>query len=147
MTRSKRIQPVVRIAENREQDAARVLGESLKQLEAQEQRLQELTLYRDEYTRRFQNHAGGGMVPARMQDFRAFLVQLNQAIDQQRDVVERVRRESEQCRHQWLDQRTRAKALDKVVERYQREELRDADRREQKLLDEFAGRPRQDRSS
>jgi flagellar biosynthesis chaperone FliJ len=37
--------------------------------------------------------------------------------------------------------------LDKVVERYQREELRDADRREQKLLDEFAGRPRQDRSS
>ncbi len=147
MTRSKRIEPVVKLAENRENDAARALGESMQQLERQEQRLLELTSYRDEYARRFESHAGGGMEPARLRDFRAFLAQLNQAIDQQRAVVEKARRDSEQQRRLWLGEHTRAKALDKVVERYRREEHHEAERREQKLLDEFAGRSGHKRTS
>ena len=54
MTKSKRLEPVARIAENRERRAATELAKARQRLEEQEARLRELTSYRDDYSRRFQ---------------------------------------------------------------------------------------------
>lgn len=138
MTRSKRIRPVVELAENRHLDAARSLGLSRKQLEHQEMRLHELISYRQEYSRRYSESCGGGIGAMRLNEYRIFLARLDQAIRQQQTQVEQARRDCDQKRQQWLASRTRAKALDKVMDRYRREELEDAERREQKEQDERA---------
>ena len=142
MTRSKRMTPVVKVAENREQAAARLLGEARQRLEQQQRKLEELTTYRDQYSREFQHCSGQGMGVARLQDFRLFLARLNQAIEQQQRVVERCRQDCERQRLNWVDSRTRTQALGKVVDRYQREERHQAERREQHETDERAQRTR-----
>ncbi len=140
MTRSKRMKPVVKVAEGREQAAARVMGEAQRQLQAQEDKLQELITYRAQYTEQFQVSGGAGLGAARLQDYRVFLSRLNQAIEQQHVRIAQCQQDCERQRSNWMATRTRSQALDKVVERYQREERRADDRREQNETDERAQR-------
>ncbi|MFN2308639.1 MAG: flagellar export protein FliJ [Gammaproteobacteria bacterium] len=140
MTRSKRMQPVVEVTALREREAARRLGELLQREQADEQRLQELTQYRDDYTRQFAS--GTSLGAARLQDYRIFLGRLNQAIVQQQAVVERARQACAAQRAHWLALQTRVQALDKVVTRYRDRERSDQDRREQGESDQRAHTPR-----
>ena len=140
MTRSKRIEPVVRIAENREREAARRVGDSQRNLEAQRARLLELQAYRDDYAKRFAATGSGGLGAAMLHDYRAFLGKLNQAIEHQKRLIQAGERAYEDSRRQWLDSRGRMKALDTVAERYRRDEYRQQERREQNELDERAQR-------
>lgn len=136
MTRSKRLNPVVKVAEHREKDAARRLGQSQQRLEQQRARLRELVGYRDEYHVKFQQTCGRGVDVKQLQEYRLFLARLNDAIAQQQNTVVQAEREVERCRTSWLSTRTRSQALDKVRERYQDVERQEADRREQADLDE-----------
>lgn len=136
MTRSKRMQPVVNVTANREREAAKRLGECQQRIHAAEQRLAELIKYREEYTQQFAS--GGSLNTARLQDYRAFLNRLNQAVDQQGHQVAQVSHECEGLRQRWLALHVRAQALDKVVERYRGEERSEQDKREQKDSDEHA---------
>jgi flagellar FliJ protein len=142
MVRSKRIQPIVDLAENRQMDAARKLGQSRKVLERHQQRLTELVAYREEYSRHFDQGFKGGMGVMKLNEYRSFLSRLDEAIGQQRELVEQARRDCDHSRQGWLQTRTRSQALDKVKERYLGEERREAERVEQKITDEHAGRPR-----
>lgn len=136
MTRSKRLNPVVKVAEHREKDAARLLGQSQQRLEQQRARLRELIGYREEYHLKYQQTCGRGIDVKQLQEFRMFLARLNDAIAQQQKTVVQVERDVERCRAGWLRTRTRSQALDKVRERYQHVEREEADRREQADLDE-----------
>jgi flagellar FliJ protein len=140
MTRSKRMIPVVKVAENREQAAARVMGEAQQRLAAQLRKLEELITYRDQYSSEFQQRSGQGMGVARLQDYRLFLARLNDAIQHQERVVERCQQDVERQRRHWMSTRTRTQALGKVVDRYRREEQRVVERREQHDTDERAQR-------
>lgn len=134
MTRSKRMQPVVEVTQQREREAAKRLGEAQQRMQAAEQRLDELMRYRDEYTQQFAS--GGSLTAARLRDYRIFLDRLNQAVDQQHALVARAQQEAEAQRQRWLDIRTRVQALDKVVERYRGEERNQHERRLQKESDQ-----------
>lgn len=140
MTRSKRFQPIVRLAEHGQDEAARRLGEAQQAVEAQRQRLEDIKGYRDEYARRFDEAAAGGINGMLVQDFRVFLTRLNEAIEQQARVVELAEREWETCRAGWLEARTRVGALDVAVERFCVEEQVVEARREQQATDEHAQR-------
>ncbi len=134
MTRSKRMQPVADVAVRREREAAVRLGECQRREQACVQRLDELQRYRDEYTRQFAD--GGSLSAARLQDYRTFLGRLNQAIEQQGELLVRVRHDCEAQRRRWLDLHGRAEALGKVVSRYRVEERAGEERREQRDLDQ-----------
>lgn len=136
MKRSRRLQPVVRVAENRQQQAARVLGKAQAELAAAEQRLSELKSYREEYIRRFQAAGAQGMGVVQMSDYRQFLHRLSQAIEQQVQVVAQVAAQMEEQRRRWFTSRGKAQMLDSVVQRYQADEQREADRKEQGELDD-----------
>ena len=140
MTRSKRMQSVQHLAHNREQDAVRKLGESQQYLAAQQTKLQELRAYRDEYAKAFESSGGAGLDALRIQEYRAFLGRLNQAIQQQESVISQCSARHEQTRQQWLVTRSHSQAIDKVLERYRQQERQQEERREQRELDERAGR-------
>lgn len=140
MKRSQRFKPVVKVAENREQEAARLLGDAQTALTQAQQRLTELEGYREEYIKRFHTTGSVGMSAAQMVDYRAFLVKLDLAIAEQGVVVEQANHLVEQQRQEWFARRGKVKMLDTVVSRYQADEQRDADRKEQGDQDERAQR-------
>lgn len=140
MKRSKRLGPVVKVAENQKQQAAKALGDSQLALQRAEQRLRELKDYREEYIRRFHANGAVGMSAVQMGDYRLFLSNLSRAIEQQVELVEQAVAVVEQQRQQWFSRRTKVKMLDNVVSRFQADEQRIVDKKEQSEQDERAQR-------
>ncbi len=130
------MEPVVRVAAHREQDAAKSYAQQQEVLAKQVAQLEELKHYRMEYSVQFQDRAGDGVSATALQDYRQFIEKLDLAIQQQEMVVERQELEVEEFRRRWMELRTRCNAMDKVVERFRTEERREADRREQSEMDE-----------
>jgi len=136
MKKSSRLQPVVKVAENREQQAAKALGDSQAALQQAEQRLTELKQYREEYIQRFHAAGAAGMAAAQMGDYQKFLHKLAMAIEQQAQIVVQTSGVVEQKRQAWFQTRGKTKMLNNVVSRYQAKEQRDTDRKEQNEQDE-----------
>jgi len=136
--RSRRLEPIARIADHREQVAVREFGRLQEAVVAQEQRLVELHAWWQEYADGLHKQSGRGS--GLMREGRLFLAQLNDAIERQRAVVERARRDVEAARARWLASRMDHEALDKVVARCKDEEVRHARRGEQREQDECAAR-------
>ncbi|TCK18842.1 flagellar FliJ protein [Thiogranum longum] len=141
MSRSKRMKPVQRVAESREQAAVQKLGQSQQFLDAQRARLEELCAYRNQYSQSFQTSGGQGLNANRLQDYRVFLSRLNEAIHQQEAIIVQCTSQHELTRQQWVETRSRHQAIDKVIERYRSEEQKNSDRLEQQEQDERAQRP------
>jgi flagellar FliJ protein len=146
MMRSRRLDAVVRIAEDRERDAVGIFAESRSRLATQEQRLEMLLDYRAEYEGRFKERGAEGMDMGQLLEYRAFLDRLNRAIEQQRAVLTEAQQRMTADRQRWLEETRRAQSLSKVQERLRGDEQRSADAREQQETDERAGRlaPRPD---
>lgn len=140
MTRSKRMQPVQRVAQGREEDAVRKLGQSQQYLDAQKAKLEELRAYRDQYALDFEASAGSGLDALRIQDYRTFLNRLGDAIRQQEALIQQCIAHHEHTRKAWVESRSHSQAIDKVVDRYQVEERRQRDHKEQQEQDERAQR-------
>lgn len=138
MTRSKRIRPVVEIAENRERDAARQLGVSRQSVAEQEQRLEELLRYREEYNQRLTGEGSNRMGARKLQEYQIFLSRLNQAVEQQRQLLAQVKRECDEKSQHWAKHRTQARVMNKVEERYLKQEQHQEEKKEQKEMDEHA---------
>jgi flagellar FliJ protein len=138
MTKSKRLQPVSRIAESRERQAAIELADFRRFLSGQQAKRDELVAYREDYARRFEQAGREGLDAARAADFRRILVRLGEAIAWQEQRLASLAQDYERVRRRWTDHRARTAALAKVIEHYRDAERRDAERREQSELDEQA---------
>jgi flagellar protein FliJ len=140
MKRADRLQPVQKVVDDTERHLAEHHAAAERLLHSTEQKLQELHAYRDDYTRGFARRAGSGMGARELVDYQAFMSRLNDAIKQQAQVVQRARSEREVQRKRWQEAAQRAKTLGHVIERWQHEDRRLADRREQNETDERAQR-------
>lgn len=140
MTKSQRMNPLLKLAARDEEQAARALGASQQTMQAQQQQLELLLSYRQEYAERMQHHGARGMSVTQMQGYQAFLARLDEGIREQQHVLRRAQQEYEQQRHVWQQSHIRTQSLDKVKLRYLAEEVRVQDRKEQKDTDERAQR-------
>jgi len=138
------MQPVQRLARNREQEAVQKLGRSQQYLDAQQAKLEELRAYREQYTRDFADNGSSGFDASRMQDYRVFLSRLGEAIRQQEALIVQFQSQHEQTRRDWIESRSHSQAIDKVIEGYRRQERRKQDRREQQEQDEHTQRKRKE---
>ena len=136
MSPSKRLKPVQRIAETREQKAARHMGQARKTLQEEETKLSQLQQYHQEYLMRFASAAKKGISAPQLQEYRRFLEKLDETVRQQQAVVAARQADHATTRDSWRQKRTRTQALNKVVDRYRKQELKTADRNEQKESDE-----------
>ena len=140
MKKSKRFQSVIKVASAHERQAATALGDAQASLESQVARLEELLRYQEEYQLQFQRAGSLGVEARRIQDYRLFLDKLRQAIRQQQNMVEAAQRLVEERKQQWFRSRGKLKTYGNVMERFQTEERRQEDKREQKETDERAQR-------
>lgn len=138
-SRSRRIEPIARIADHKEQLGVKEFAGRQEVLAAHELRLAELRAWWRDYAQGMNNkRAPEG--PGMLRDGRLFLSQLSSAIERQQAVVEQARVELEAARARWLALRMDHEALEKVVARCRDEEGREARRSEQREQDECASR-------
>ena len=138
MKRSERMAPVQQALESTQQDRARDFGAAQRQLESAEQKLKDLEQYHDEYQRGFQQRARTGQSVTALRDYQVFLARLQDAIRQQTQVVLQARDGLTGSRQRWQSAARKSKAVESVVDRWQQDERRQADRIEQKESDERA---------
>ncbi len=142
MTKSGRLEPVRRVAEDREQKAAKYMAESLRVMEERQRRLEELVAYRKEYLTKFSSSGGSPRSALQLQDFKAFLVRLDYVIGEQTKLVELSRAEHEKRKKKWLALRTKTKSLDKAIDRLHANEQQKEEKKVQKESDDRAQRRR-----
>ncbi len=137
MTRSKRMETIVRMAGRAEEDAARALSQSLNGLGECQARLDELRGYRQEYMQQFQAE-GLTLGAAEMQYYRRFTHRLDGIIAQLEQQLAQHNQASDQHRKNWAAQHNKTHALGDIRDRYQREETRRDEHRMQLEIDERA---------
>lgn len=133
---SKRFKPVQRVAESQEQKAAKAFGQSQRQMQDQEARLEELKQYHREYLQRFEETSRLGMSAVQLHEYRAFLAKLETAIKEQERIVRASQQNRSNHMANWQQKHMRTQVLDKVVARYTDAESKTNETREQKESDE-----------
>lgn len=134
------MKPVQSLFEDTEKRLALGLATVERKVADAEAKFHELERYRNDYENQFKQRAGRGIGATDLRDYQAFLARLVEAIRQQQAVVRRAQSDRDAERSRWQEAAKRAKALGHVVEKWQSEERRASDRREQNESDERAQR-------
>ncbi|MBA3902869.1 MAG: flagellar export protein FliJ [Rhodocyclaceae bacterium] len=134
------LQTLLDLSNARMDDAARQLGQLLASEQAVEQTLALLIQYRDEYESRFSQAARNGMARDEWRNYRSFLGRLDEAIAQQRALVDASRLRTADGQKAWLDQRNKVKAFDTLSQRHKENEVRIEAKTEQREQDEHAAK-------
>jgi len=135
--RSKRIQPIAKHADQLQQQAAQIFVAAQKAVVDAQLQLEQLIGYRAEYN---SGRVSQNLNAIQLKDYQLFLNKLNQSIEQARMTILQKKQICEQQKLSWLKTRSRSKALDAVIAKYQMQEAQLEARIEQKEQDEFASR-------
>ncbi|MFN3704054.1 flagellar export protein FliJ [Thermomonas sp.] len=137
MTRSQRLDPLLRVTQQRQDALARQLAERDRVLAEQQQRFDMLKEYAEAYR---VAPSGGTLAPAMLANHVAFRAKLDSALQQQAQVVDSSRQSCEVERARLMLASRDNKVLEQLAASYRAEELRVAGRREQRELDDLGAR-------
>ena len=140
MTRAQRLQPVQTFVDDNERRRAEDFALAEQRTAACEKRLAELKQYEADYRRNYRDRVAAGMASLELRDFQAFLAKLGEAVRQQELIVLNSQAERDAQRKHWQEAARRAKAIEHVMDNWQAEDRRAADRRDQRDSDERAQR-------
>ena len=136
MTRSQRLDPLLRVKQQRQDDVARDVAERDRALAEQEQRLDALRQYAAEYS----SPASSITNPALLANRLAFRERLDAAVQQQTRVVDDTRQTFDVERTRLLLASRETHVLEKLSASYRSEESRAAQQRVQRELDDIGAR-------
>jgi flagellar FliJ protein len=145
MMRSKRFEPIQELASNSADNLSRSMADAARRVADLERQFEQLKTYRDEYVAK-STAAGGAMDGLKLQNYRSFIDRLGEAIRQHLTKLDAARAEYERRRVLWSEKRIEAESLSRVIDRFRKEELHVAERREQREGDDFATRLSVDRA-
>ena len=137
LKRSERFKPIHNMAQQSEDVAAQTLGKIQRELSEHHLKLSELMQYYQDYTARFNEQAGKGMSIGQVQSYQKFISQLEIAIKEQKKHISRTTEACESSRADWTAERQKTQVLEKVIDRYQKQEQAVSNRQEQHRSDEF----------
>jgi len=136
MSKSDRLEPLANLAGIRESEAARELADCLAELRSKETELEQLRAYLEEYAK--PGEASNQSVDSlRWRNAQQFIGRLSEAIEVQESELKRVRDRFRAEAEKWRASHRHAKAVERLLDKYYREELKEMARREQHELDEL----------
>jgi flagellar protein FliJ len=138
MKRSERLDVVQQAAARTERERAERVAAAERHLAEMQQKLAALEKYRNEYESGFATKAGAGVDVVGMRDFQTFLAKLGEALVQQREFVALARNAVEAERSNWREAAQRQHVVETLAERWQGEETRAENRRDQQESDELS---------
>ena len=140
MTRLRRLEPILRLTEERERAAARAFAAARARQTEEERRLQLLRDYQTEYRERFRQSGAGGVTPRQLAEHRAFLDRLDLGLRQQQELLAKACAQCAAAQESWWAAIRQRDRLAVMRARLHREAQQISERREQRESDERAGR-------
>ena len=138
MTRSDRLDVVQQVTARNEREHAERVAAAQRHLKEMEDKHAALEKYRGEYEAGFAARSRAGFDAIGVRDFQAFLARLGEALAAQAEIVKQARAALDAVRAQWREAAQRAHVVDSLAERWQSEETRAANRRDQNETDELS---------
>ena len=132
----KRLDSIIKLAEQKKLDAGLDLVSARTQQSLELQQLEQLQEFYDEYSRRFEQAASVGMNARQLNDYRTFLQNLEGAIQQKSHQLMEADNHVEERRHEWVDKHLRSENLANFSDQLSRQKLIKNNRREQKEADD-----------
>ena len=136
MMQSRRIDPLLRRAQEHEDSVARELADRQSTLAQHESRLEELRQYAEDYA----NSQMAATSPAQLANRRAFLERIDQALAQQLQNVDRSRSSVDIERDRLLLASRDKQVLEQLAASYRVQEKLIVDRRDQREMDDVGAR-------
>jgi len=136
MMQSRRIDPLLRRAQEHEDEVARDLAERQRNLDTHVSRLEELRRYAEEYA----SSQMAATSPAQLSNRRAFLDRLDSAVEQQRRTVDQNRAKVEAERARLLLASREKQVLEQLAASYRAQERQVVERRDQREMDDLGAR-------
>ena len=136
MKQSRRLDPLLRRAQDHEDEVARALAERQRQLATQESRLEELRRYAEEYA----NAQLSSVSAAQLANRRAFLDRIDSAVQQQLKNVDNSRASVDVERAGLLLASRDKQVLEQLAASYRAREKQVEERRDQREMDDLGAR-------
>jgi flagellar protein FliJ len=140
MTQQTPLQTLIGLAQDEVDKAAQKLGRMQRERAEVEQQLEALITYRAEYHTRFAESARQGMDAGSVRNFQAFIITLDQAIDQQRRLLEQATARVEAAKPEWQKSKQKLGSFEVLQSRQDEVAARKEARREQRDNDEYSAR-------
>lgn len=137
MSRAKRLKIVETLAQQREEHAAQALSQVRTQLETEQNRLNELTSYRAEYLTYLDQAATQGVAMEQWRRTQGFIDQLASLAQNQQSVIDNWQAREAQLLETWRSLYQRRKNIASFIDKISVEEMIEADKVEQKKIDEL----------
>jgi len=136
MMQSRRIDPLLRRAQEHEDEVARDLAERQRTLDTHVSRLEELRSYAEEYA----SSQMAATSPAQLSNRRAFLDRLDSAVQQQMRTVDQNRARVDAERARLLLASREKQVLEQLAASYRTQERKVVERRDQREMDDLGAR-------
>jgi flagellar FliJ protein len=130
------------LAERKRDDHARKLGQVIGERNQACDKLKLLQGYRREYLARLDDATRAGIDGEGLRNFRTFLAQLERAIEQQTDATAEAEQRVHAAQDAWRGESRRVDSYRTLDDRRSEAQAKDEARKAQKMLDEFAARPK-----
>ncbi|OOV88572.1 flagellar export protein FliJ [Oceanospirillum linum] len=138
MKRSERLKNIMTMAEKKERDAVNALGYLNTKVSNEELKQKQLLEYELEYHEKIIETGRTGINGATLRTYFGFMDKLSHAANQQVGHIAELEQQVDQVQQYWFKARGKLRAFESLVERAEAQEAAEADKLEQKALDEFA---------
>ncbi len=138
--RVKRLAIVLKMAEDKEQEDLKTWGRYQQQLEQEQAKYTQLEGYMTEYRNTLTAQQSTVIQGGQVQNTIAFIEQIRTACGHQQNQINLIQQQSEGAQRIYLEARSKAEALRKLIDKLSNQVATVEAKQEQKLMDEFAAR-------
>ncbi len=140
MTKPFPLQPLLNLAQTKNEEATRRLGQLNKHQHDMQTQLETLLQYRRDYQSRMQTTSQEGTNPALLRNFQEFIFKLDSAIAQQIKAVEQSKFSMQIGRGEFTNTQRKLKSFDTLQQRHVETEQKIEAKQEQRTSDEHTSR-------
>lgn len=115
MARSKRLSPILRLAERKEKNAVQIMARARQRLHYYEEKRDELRSYLDEYKLTMTDRQANTMTANQLREYQVFIHQLNEGISLLTEKIEGQKQLKLRDERQWISAKQNTDALDKLI--------------------------------
>lgn len=144
--RVKRLKFVLAMAEEKEQKDLHTWGQYQQKLVQEKEKMTLLEQYMTEYRSSLTTQQTGMIQGGQIQNTIAFIEQIKEACSHQQSQINLVQQQAEGAQRVYLQARSKAEALRKLIEKLTAQLSAIEEKQDQKLMDEFAARSARSRN-
>ncbi|CAH0540837.1 flagellar export protein FliJ [Vibrio marisflavi] len=125
-------------AQSREKDAVLALSKARSELEDYYVQLSQIEQYRLDYCAQLVQRGMNGLTASQYSHLNRFLTQLDETLKKQKEAEEHFKTQVQNCESHWLEMRKERRSYQWLIEKRQKEKVQQAERLDQKQMDEFS---------